>query len=524
MRQSERDQLIDELLEGLISEADFVRLEAEFHVDAAARQTYYKRLALHALLETEAEENRGSLRDPVKRHWMADRSRTLAIAAALLLLIGGSVMIWMERPTEKGMPTVEALATGYGVVAGQSDAVWGNERTLRDGDLLPVGELELKQGTVRLELFSGVTVIIEGEATFDVTSQMEMHVSQGKVRAHVPEPAQGFRIRTANGEVVDLGTEFAMEVTSEYADFHVLDGEIEWHPAEEAPRLLKEGEALRWESDRGASPLTFDAKHVVGIADLEKSLADQRQNRRETWVKSVAKRAADSRLLLYYPMTSANGESRQLLDASVNGIHGALVRADRTLDRWHHAAAGLDFSPTGSRVRVTVPGIHTSLTLYCWVRIDSLDRLYNSLFLTDGHELHEPHWQIMNDGRLFFSVKAHERHGRGNPDKHICFSPPIWNPALSGQWLQIATTYDGHDHVVTHYVNGEAVSREALPADKIPDRVVIGGASIGNWSQPKRDDPEFAVRHLNGVIDEFAIYSEVLTPAEIQSFYQLGKP
>ena len=66
----------------------------------------------------------------------------------------------------------------------------------------------------------------------------------------------------------------------------------------------------------------------------------------------------------------------------------------------------MDFSATGSRVKVNVAQELTSLTFMAWVKIDSLDRWHNSLFLTDGHELNEPHWQIMDDGRLFFSREA----------------------------------------------------------------------------------------------------------------------
>ncbi len=54
MNHTERGQLIDALIDGDISEADFLRLEAEFSVDPAARRDYYDRLALAALLEAEA--------------------------------------------------------------------------------------------------------------------------------------------------------------------------------------------------------------------------------------------------------------------------------------------------------------------------------------------------------------------------------------------------------------------------------------------------------------------------------------
>ena len=109
------------------------------------------------------------------------------------------------------------------MLAGQADAVWSNEAALADGALLPAGSLSLASGVAQIELFSGVTVIVEGAAEFEIISPMEMSVTRGKVRARVPEPAHGFRIHTAEGEVVDLGTEFALNVSPTQAEVHVLD-------------------------------------------------------------------------------------------------------------------------------------------------------------------------------------------------------------------------------------------------------------------------------------------------------------
>ena len=68
------------------------------------------------------------------------------------------------------------------------------------------------------------------------------------------------------------------------------------------------------------------------------------------------------------------------------------------------------------------------------------------------------------------------------------------------------------------------MSREQAPADKAVPTIRIGNAQIGNWGLPTKTDPEFAVRNLNGRLDEFSIFSTTLSPAEIQSLYQSGKP
>ena len=47
---------------------------------------------------------------------------------------------------------------------------------------------------------------------------------------------------------------------------------------------------------------------------------------------------------------------------------------------------------------------------------------------------------------------------------------------------------------------------------------------IGNWGQPFRKTPWFAVLNLNGTIDELAIFDAVLSAEGINDLHQQGKP
>ena len=531
MNTTERNQLIDALLEGDISEADFLRLEAELSVDPAARQEYYSRLALSEFIRSEAnasarpERKVIAMLHPVQR-WLP--ALVSAAAVFVVLLAGFSVVMKPRASSPAAVSQVEEKASGFAVLTGQSDTVWEEPSPLPDGGLLPAGRLRLASGIAQIELFSGVTLVVEGEAEFEIVSPMEMTVLRGKVRARVPEPAHGFRIHTSEGEVVDLGTEFALNVTPANAEVHVFDGVVEWHPRTEAMRHLSEGEAIRWGADDKGTELAANSADFAGIGDLREKLASARQSRRENWERFRENLQRDPRLIAYYQMeTAETGNLRLPNEAGGDASEGAIVAAARVADRWGTPAGALDFSPTGSRVRVSVPGEYRSLTLMTWVRINSLDRWYNSLFLTDGHDLHEPHWQIMDDGRLFFSVKHRDVLDRkkGGKDKHIFYSPPFWNASLSGQWLMIATVYDVDAKKVTHFLNGRALSQETIPSDYLVETVSIGAASIGNWSEPMyRKDAAFTIRNLNGGMDEFAIFAAALAPEEISEIYEHGKP
>ena len=72
------------------------------------------------------------------------------------------------------------------------------------------GDLRIAQGTVELSLFNAVTLTVQGPAHLDLRSPENIILHQGRLHAHVPEPAKGFTITTSAGRLVDLGTDFGV--------------------------------------------------------------------------------------------------------------------------------------------------------------------------------------------------------------------------------------------------------------------------------------------------------------------------
>ncbi|WP_417735599.1 LamG-like jellyroll fold domain-containing protein [Rosistilla oblonga] len=549
MTPEEREELIDSLIDGEIDEADFLRIEAEMSVDPEVRALYYNRLKLDLLLQREAcggvddsESGVAQVVAPAAAISPAApvnilQRRLTGIFAVLAATVLGFVAwsVWNPESSRLGSPAglagkLEPTAAGFAILHGQSDAVWEGD-PLATGSLVPSGPLRLLSGVAQIELFSGVRMVIEGDAQFVVQSAMLVQLDRGRARAQVPEAARGFRVQTRHGDLIDLGTEFAIDAGDEAARVEVLTGEVELHGQGAARQRVLEGDA--WQlSDAGVSERSdSDSLQVIGPDAFERQLSSQQVDQRRRWQQRVASMREDDRLIAWYQTQQASADGRQLpnlaeSDSQTAGA-AAIVACQPSSDRWGQAGGALDLSRTGSRIRVDVPGEFGSLTMMCWVKIHSLDRLYNSLFLTDGHELQEPHWQVMNDGRLFFSVKKFDgsEGKRRRPDKYNFYSPPFWDASLSGQWIMLATTYDVQARRVSHYFNGEEIGSEAIPADYLVPRVTIGPASIGNWSEPMyRTDPQFVVRNLNGSLDEFVLYSSALSGSEIAELYRLGNP
>lgn len=243
-------------------------------------------------------------------------------------------------------------------------------------------------------------------------------------------------------------------------------------------------------------------------------------------------------MIAYYPMLEAlNG--RILPNAAVSGAvrDGRLVGpVERTSGRFNSSTHGLAFHRRGSRVRTRIDGEYTAFTFACWARIDSLDNVYNALFMSDGYENGEPHWQIRDDGRLMFSVMVDDSQDVRVPNRfdegmvrdaglhRVYMTKPIWDVTRSGQWFHLAAVYDPAERRVRQYVNGRMVSELEIIDKFYIDTLRIGAAEIGNWGQPFRKSPWFAVRNLNGTIDELAVFDAALSGEEIEAIHEQGKP
>ena len=471
---------------------------------------------------------------------------TLLIATAASLLICIVVGRWMivesrlksamlaqaqtPRQTQSsqtdGRPIAEIEATSQGValVTRLVDVRWPDQaRRVQVGDALTPGRFDIEAGFAQIEFFCGATVVLQGPAELELESSTTARLFGGQLRAQVPPVARGFLIHVDDMEVVDLGTEFGISATPDGTGVQVFDGEVELLQPSEQKRLVTAGHAVHRGpgGELGESTLTPD--QFVDLEALDSHANSQTENRYQRWRSYSQKLRKDPRLIMYYAMEGEqwNRKLRSSLVPENRELDGAIVGARRVPGRWPDKKA-IEFKHPGDRVRVDIPGEFESLTFACWVKIDSLDRWYNSLFLTDSYERGEPHWQILDTGQLFFSVRVRE--GEIGQEHREVLSPPFWKPSMSGQWLHLATTYDVAKKQTTHYLNGTVLSRETIPDVQLVSPTRIGKASIGNWSLPTKPDAKFAIRNLNGSLDEFALFGAALTPQEILEIYEIGKP
>jgi hypothetical protein len=91
-----------------------------------------------------------------------------------------------------------------------------------------IGTLKLTSGTATLEIPKVGHVLLEGPAHFELLSPMRARLTQGRMKMRVTEATgHGFVVETRDGEVTDLGTEFALNVNSNNTGLVVFDGVVD---------------------------------------------------------------------------------------------------------------------------------------------------------------------------------------------------------------------------------------------------------------------------------------------------------
>jgi hypothetical protein len=111
------------------------------------------------------------------------------------------------------------MPSGTGIkVAVMEDSIhakWADiDGTMERGTSILPGRktLTLKEGCAKLVLDNNAQVTIEGPASFRILSGDQIELGYGKLYAIVPHEAIGFSVYTENAKIIDLGTEFGVQV------------------------------------------------------------------------------------------------------------------------------------------------------------------------------------------------------------------------------------------------------------------------------------------------------------------------
>jgi hypothetical protein len=310
-----------------------------------------------------------------------------------------------------------------------------------------------------------------------------------------------------------------LDVRKGATELHVFKGSVEFLPAiGSAKQSLHEGSGAVAEGSRPPRLITANEAAFASLFELRDKSVAAESSRYDQWRAANLQLNQDPSLLVHFDFEHAAPSDWRLRNASSESAavtDGTIVGCQWVEGRWPTKQA-LEFRGVSDRVRLSVPGEFASLTVAAWVRVQGLDRQFNSLFMCDGFDAGTLHWLIRNDGVLGLTVI-----GPGAGNYQIVASPPVLPLDQFGMWLHLAVVLDGNAKRVSHYVNGQIVSEKAL---KIHPPFRIGTAELGNWnSQGFPENEPSMIRNFSGAMDEFCLFSRALPAAEIRALYSTDK-
>jgi ferric-dicitrate binding protein FerR (iron transport regulator) len=234
-----------------------------------------------------------------------------ALAASLACVLASAVWfqpggwgrgLWTWNNTLPETPEAEVPRAGSGeaaarIVALSNDCGWFLEnRRDSEGVVLPGDKVRLTRGQLRLDFTCGAKVTMRSPAALDVLTPMRTRAVLGTLIAHVEKGAEGFTVDTPRTTVVDLGTDFGIDVTDHgRTDVVVFKGAVDLHSdgieGLHSRQRLGAGEAVRVSSEGTASRIVSITDSQFAIADAEAAarrtpvIAEVRDNirRGESW-------------------------------------------------------------------------------------------------------------------------------------------------------------------------------------------------------------------------------------------------
>jgi hypothetical protein len=404
----------------------------------------------------------------------------------------------------------EATTSAVALLTRGVDLVWeSGAMTPAVNEPLSPGELKLRSGVAEIEFFQGARLCIEGPASIRLVSAGEAFCSSGRFSAEVPPHARGFRIGTPKGDLVDLGTEFGLDLTSAAPKLHVFKGEVEWHQPQAPMRLLTTGQASGLQATDPAEKLVADPSAFAFSRDLDARVLSSQRQVFEGWQQASAPWNDDPSLRVRLDFQD-EGSARSLRNVAGHGrdiAPATIVGSTWTQGRWPGKQA-LQFRSISDRARLNVPGSYKQLTIAASVQLHGLNIRQSSICMSQGMAAGYAHWQVLHDGSLCLGVGLNEK-----PivwEDYI--SPVVFTPERFGQWVHLAVVYDTEGSEVRFFVNGSCISRHPVKRSIVLTPAMV---ELGNWtpSPEKRQQP---VRNLAGCMDEFLLFSRALNDDEVR--------
>jgi hypothetical protein len=505
--QQELESLLIEMTEGELSSEQGHRLSELIRQYPSAKQRYLEYCQIHTMLAWE----HGVLGDlqlpefsaaPEVSSGIFSFWKPLAIAAAVLV---AGVILWPQWDAPLKLKPGETVATLTRNVAASLE-LFGVSSEFSNGSDIRTGSYQLDDGLVQITFESGVDVVIEAPASFEIHDAGFMILNEGRLSANVTPEGVGFTVETPDAEVVDYGTEFAIEVVGERSsEVHVFQGAVEVQPKQRDsssdPVRLVTNQATRIDHAT-LIPLGISVDTQRFLRSLDEPQPTYSGNVREL------------RPLAYYRMAVMD-DGYTLKDAAKgHGNTATVVKGNARRQPFAPGRIGsslrLGGPKTGGYAKIS-SGLElptTEFTIMAWVHTQTLPR--DAVLVSDMN--------LSGDETIRFGLIGD--HGylgltltNGKRALQILDSSPL--PLEEWTHVAVVKTTEG----LKLYRNGVLVSSELSKGFEAQPHSVLSIGGIPKDSGGKKRNRRSGFWY--GRIDELAFFGTALTGEQIESLYQL---
>ena len=425
----------------------------------------------------------------------ARRKIWLPVAAAIALFLGLGSLLLGPKPGEP----VATLENSPG-----AEMKLFRRSVDLDDPVLRTGDYTLSAGLVSILYETGVKLLIEAPAKFQLDSKQSVTLESGQVTANVPPEGIGFTIDTPSAEVIDYGTEFAVEVGQDGAsEVHVFQGEVEVLPRVEdsEPVRLFTNAATRVELASNV-PMGIDVDESRFLRSLDEPALKHSQ-----LVQSLDPS-------LYFRM-GVPGDGMTMRDKA-GEADGEIIGRGAKRPPFSPGKVGtsvrFDGPSKGAYLRVAdFPKPESGqLSLSCWIKAESLPR--RGVIASNAPLRKKGIFEtglLRDSGKLFVGVKP----DAGDDLVEVRDSHPL--PLHS--WQHLAFVADGE--TLRLFLNGIEIDSAACgPVSATASHPFLGiGARINERKQS-------ADQFWHGRIDEFALFNHALSDADILMLSRTSEP
>ncbi len=387
-------------------------------------------------------------------------------------------------------------------ITGLHNCRWSPEgRAPLSYDHMGIGrELKLDAGLVEITYYNGAKLVLEGPVTFTVEEENACRLELGILTAKVSQQAVGFTVKTPTAEIVDLGTEFGVQVEQGgTADVHVFVGQVEvGGKMDGRRRRLAAGQSVKIDTS-GKVTETSGSSGRFAFAAM---FSDGQWARSLSYVDVVLA----SRPIGYWRLDDSG--TADAIDSSPNenhAVYSSVVEYGReSFSPAIGTAAHFDGSADGLVVGAAdVPNVYSLLannfTVEAWVRCDFTTEHLGLIAATGTPD--RKCWGFFYDSR---------------PDRGVGFGFVTYGikayrftlfPVPENTWTHVVVAFDRSNNAHL-YLNGQykqsVTGHKPVTAPESKCILLLGGTDFEPWE---------------GDLDEVAIYDRVLSPNEIALHY-----